>query len=97
MNFRLHDFIRSVFVLGFFWDSPSVLRRPGAAPGACVDGAREAGERSGHLSPGRHALFSGVFPRQDSRYEGLLWSIRTKCNIVKCVVCFILKCSPFAA
>lgn len=48
---------------------PSVLRGPGAATGACDDGTREAGKHSGHLSPGRHALFSGVFPGQDSRYE----------------------------
>lgn len=45
-----------------------VLRRPGAAAGARADGAGAAGERSGHLSPGRHALFSGLLPGQDSRY-----------------------------
>lgn len=48
--------------------SLSVLRRPGAAAGARADGAGAAGECSGHLSSGRHALFSGLLPGQDSRY-----------------------------
>lgn len=51
-----------------FHDSLPVIRRPGAATGACDHGAREAGERSGHLSPGCHALSSGIFPGQACRW-----------------------------
>lgn len=98
----LNDFICSCPETFFFLpvcDSPTVVRRPGATTGACDDGAREAGERSGHLPPGRHALFSGVFPRQDSRYEGLVVGEKEEVQYFEmcCVLCVILKCSPFAA
>ena len=42
-----------------------VLRGPGAALGARHHGAGAAGERLGHLSPGRHALPAGLFPGQE--------------------------------
>lgn len=44
-----------------------VVRGPGPAPGARHHGAGEAGERLGHLSPGRHEVSAGLLPGQDCR------------------------------
>jgi len=62
----------------------SVVRGPGAAAGAGHHGAGAAGERSGGLSPGRHALPAGLLPGQDGRsvlqrhLRGALGSLRIK-------------------
>lgn len=44
-----------------------VLPGPGAASGAGHHGAGAAGQRAGHLSPGRHALFTRLLPGQERR------------------------------